>query len=78
MPAEDASHNGGRCVNTVQSLTFQWSLWTLAISFVMIVATVAVSAIAWRRSGYRRDYGLLELLRLAMVALIIVLLNQPE
>ena len=34
--------------------------------------------IAWRRSGYRPSMGLLELLRLALVGLVAILLNQPE
>ena len=38
----------------------------------------AYGFIAWRRSGYRVAMGLLELLRLAIVALVAVLLNQPE
>ena len=33
---------------------------------------------AWRRSGYRTDYGLLELVRLLAFGIIIVLFNQPE
>jgi hypothetical protein len=38
----------------------------------------AISWIAWRRSGYRPAVGVLEILRLAIVGLCVLLLNQPE
>jgi hypothetical protein len=34
--------------------------------------------VSWRRSGYRPSMGLLELLRLALVGMVALLLNQPE
>jgi hypothetical protein len=34
--------------------------------------------VAWRRSGFARSQGLLELVRLAIAGLVAVLLNQPE
>jgi hypothetical protein len=42
------------------------------------LVVAAISFISWRRSGYRADIGCLEALRLAIVALATVLLNQPE
>ena len=43
-----------------------------------VLVTAGYGFIAWRRSGYRALDGLLELLRLAIVAIVAVLLNQPE
>ncbi len=43
-----------------------------------MLATGVFCFIAWRRSGYRTSMGLLELLRLALVGLVAILLNQPE
>jgi hypothetical protein len=65
-------------MNTVRSLTFIWSGWSLALSLAIIGFTAGLCLLAWRRSGYRRSYGLLELLRFATVTLIAVLFNQPE
>ncbi|HEY1784757.1 MAG TPA: hypothetical protein VGG30_04380 [Pirellulales bacterium] len=65
-------------MKTESSLVFLWSPWSLALSGVLIVGMAALCFVAWRRSGYRADYGLLELVRLAAFALIIVLFNQPE
>lgn len=65
-------------MNTVRTLTFLWSPWSIVLSILVITTTAGLCYWAWRRSGYRRDYGLLELLRLAMVVLVVVLFNQPE
>jgi hypothetical protein len=40
--------------------------------------TAGLCFFAWRRSGYRRDYGLIELLRFVIAVLAVVLFNQPE
>jgi hypothetical protein len=65
-------------MNRATSIVWQSSPWWLALG-VLAVATAAVLGwLAWRRSGYRRGIALLELLRLAVVALIAVLLSQPE
>lgn len=60
------------------ALTFLWTPWSIFLSVVLIVATTTLCAIAWRRSGYRRSVGILESLRLAIVAIGVVMLNQPE
>ncbi|HEY4313171.1 MAG TPA: hypothetical protein VGN12_27205 [Pirellulales bacterium] len=60
------------------SLTFLWLPWSVFAAIVVVAGTSVLSFIAWRRSGYRRDYGLLELLRLALVMLVAILFNQPE
>ena len=52
--------------------------WSLAISIVVVLVTAGFCFVAWRRSGYRRSMGLLELLRLALVVIAAILLNQPE
>ena len=65
-------------MNTVRSLTFLWVPWSIAASLLVIVGTAVLCWLAWRRSGYRRDFGLLELLRLGMVCLIALVFNQPE
>lgn len=59
-------------------LVFLWTPWTLLIAVVAFVVAAVCGYIAWRRSGYRKSIGCLELLRLAIVAAAGVLLNQPE
>ncbi|HEY3964332.1 MAG TPA: hypothetical protein VGM05_07220 [Planctomycetaceae bacterium] len=52
--------------------------WHIAISVVGVIVTAGFCFVAWRRSGYRRSLGLLELLRLTIVALAALLFNEPE
>jgi hypothetical protein len=61
-----------------RSLTFLWTPWSLGFSVLLILVTAAFGFVAWRRSGYGRGMGLLELLRLALVCIAAALLNQPE
>jgi hypothetical protein len=61
-----------------RSLTFLATPWSLAISALVVLAAAGLGFAAWRRSGYRRSFGMLELLRFALVALAALLLNQPE
>jgi hypothetical protein len=61
-----------------RSLTFFWTPWSAAISVVMVLAAAGFGFVAWRRSGYRRSMGMLELLRLGLVVVAALLLNQPE
>jgi len=65
-------------MNTVRSLTFVWAPWSVALSLAVIAVTAGLCFVAWQRSGYRRSFGLLELLRLALVTLGVILFNQPE
>jgi hypothetical protein len=65
-------------MNTVRSLTFLFTSWSLAASVFVVLLTAGLCFLAWRRSGYRRDFGLLELLRLTIVVLTVLLFNQPE
>jgi hypothetical protein len=65
-------------VSSTQSLTFIWTPWSIAISIAALLLAGALSWATWRRSGFARSQGYLELLRLAIVALLALLLNQPE
>jgi hypothetical protein len=65
-------------MTTVHSLTFLWVPWSVVISILVVAVTATLCFLAWRRSGYRRDYGLLELIRLTTVCAIALLFNQPE
>ncbi|MDB5349864.1 MAG: hypothetical protein JWN86_1111 [Planctomycetota bacterium] len=61
-----------------RSLTFLWTPWSAIASILVVLATAGFCFVAWRRSGYRRVFGLLELLRFALVCTAAVMLNQPE
>ena len=65
-------------LNSVQSLTFLASPWTVAAAILVWLVVAGLSFIAWRRSGYRPSIGALEALRLLILAIVGVLLNQPE
>ena len=65
-------------MNTVRSLTFAWAPWSIVLSLIVVAVTAGLCYLAWSRSGYRRSIGLLELLRLTLVALGALLFNQPE
>lgn len=65
-------------MNPLRSVTFLWTPWTLLASIAGVAVTAGFCFVAWRRSGYRRSLGLLELLRLVIVCLGAVLFNQPE
>jgi hypothetical protein len=65
-------------VNTTHTLTFLWTSWSAALSISVFLLAVGFCWAAWRRSGYARSQGLLELLRLTIIALIAVIFNQPE
>ena len=60
------------------SLTFDGALFGIAMGVATVLACAALCLTAWRRSGYSRSTGLLEALRLAVVTLVAVTLNQPE
>ena len=60
-----------------RSLTFLGTPWSVAASLVAVALTAGFCFIAWRRSGYRPSMGLLEVMRLALVATVAVLLNVP-
>jgi hypothetical protein len=60
------------------SLTLMPTGWSIAIAIVALVVTAGFSYVTWQRNGFRRSIGVLELLRLTIVALAALLLNQPE
>jgi hypothetical protein len=59
-------------------LTFLWTPWSAALSNAVVLLAAVLCSLAWRRSGYARSQGLLELLRFGIVALMALILNQPE
>jgi hypothetical protein len=65
-------------LSSVRILTFLWTSWSIALSVAALLVTAGFGFVAWRRSGYHRSTGLLEVARLVIVALAAVLLNQPE
>ena len=65
-------------MNTVRSLAFHWTMFSIVISLLIIILAVCLCFAAWQRSAYRRDFGCLELVRLAIVCFVVLLFNQPE
>jgi hypothetical protein len=65
-------------VSSTQTITFLWTPWSATISIGAVLLAAALCWIAWRRSGFARSQGLLELLRLVIIVLIALVLNQPE
>src|SRR4051812_716954 len=65
-------------MNSTSTLTFLWTPWSAALSIGVVLLGAVLCWYAWRRSGYARAQGLLELFRLALIALMALCLNQPE
>src|SRR6266478_2555448 len=65
-------------MNSTQTVTFLWTPWSAAISIGVVLLAAGLCFTAWRRSGFARSQGLLELLRFVFIALIAFVLNQPE
>ncbi|MBM4004912.1 MAG: hypothetical protein FJ295_16760 [Planctomycetes bacterium] len=65
-------------MNATRSLTFLYTPWSVAISVAVVLITCTLSYVAWRRSGFRRAMGLLEGMRITIVAALALILNQPE
>ncbi|MBC7821733.1 MAG: hypothetical protein IAG10_33015, partial [Planctomycetaceae bacterium] len=65
-------------MNSTRSLTFLWTPGSLAVSVIAVLVAAGFCWAAWRRSGYRPSFGMLEVLRLVIVALAAVMFNQPE
>ena len=65
-------------MNATRTLTFLWTPWSAGVSILVVLVTAGFCFAAWRRSGYRGSLGLLELLRLVIVAVAAVMFNQPE
>ncbi len=65
-------------MSPTRTLTLLWTPGSAAVAAMAIVATLVLCIVAYRRSGYSRLAGLLELLRFTLVGLGVLLLNQPE
>ncbi len=65
-------------MNAGDSLTFLWTGWSAAATAIALAFAVGLSFWSWQRSGFRTHQGILELLRLAIIGLCVVMLNQPE
>ncbi len=59
-------------------LEFFSSSSIIILGLIIIIITGVLCWYAWHRSGYRKRIGWLELLRLVLVILVVVTLNQPE
>lgn len=59
-------------------MTFYWSTATLVFCIVVLLFTVGSCFISWRRSGFSRSMGALEILRFVLVCLALFTLCQPE
>lgn len=59
-------------------MSFLWTPATLAISAIVMVVAAACCFVSWKRSGFRRTQGWLELFRFVLIGLVLVTLNQPE
>ena len=60
------------------SLEFLSSSSIMVLGLLIVAVTGVLCWLAWHRSGYRMQTGWLELLRFALVCLVVVTLNQPE
>jgi hypothetical protein len=65
-------------MNVSRSLTFLWTTGSLVVSVLVVLVTAGLCFVAWKRSGYRKSVAVLESMRLAFVAIVAVMLNQPE
>lgn len=60
------------------TLTFQWTTWSIGVSVMAILVTLVVSWISLRRSNFRFSYCCLEVLRIVIMLIAVIILNQPE
>ncbi len=65
-------------MSVTQSLTFLWTTWSLGISIVLVIFAAFLGFLAIQRSGYRKSIVILECLRVSLVCVAAILLNQPE
>ncbi len=59
-------------------LSFVTSTWSILLGVLAVVVVGALGWMAWRRNNYARGSGMLEALRVLLVALVAITLNQPE
>lgn len=65
-------------MNSSQSIAFLWTPWSLGVSVAAVIVTAGACLVACYRSGWRTPVILLESLRLFIVCVGALLLNQPE
>ncbi len=65
-------------MNATRTFALMWTPGSALLSALALAAAVVLCFMAYRRSGYRRSTGLLELLRFSLIAFGVLLLNQPE
>lgn len=63
---------------TSSELSFQPSVGTVVFGVVILILTAVFSYLGWKRSAFSPGIGWLELLRIVIVALVAVTINQPE
>lgn len=78
MSADERRFVFPKLMNSTRSLTFLWTPGSLVVSVLAVLIAAGFCWAAWRRSGYRPSFGMLEVLRLAIIALAAVMFNQPE
>ena len=61
-----------------QGISFLPTGTSLVLGLLLIAVTGVLCWLAWRRTGYRKATGSLELLRFALVCLVVATLCQPE
>ncbi len=59
-------------------LTFLTSSFSIIAAVGLVLITAVLAFMGWRKSGFNFRVGLLELLRVLIVALVAITLNQPE
>lgn len=59
-------------------MTFVWTPATLILTILVIIIAAACCWISWRRSGFGRAMGWLELGRFVLILMVLITLNQPE
>jgi hypothetical protein len=61
-----------------QSLVFDCTPASLAVSVIFVLVVAWLAWTAWQRSGFRKPTGMLEALRVVIAVAIAITLNQPE
>ncbi|MEQ9411027.1 MAG: VWA domain-containing protein [Fuerstiella sp.] len=59
-------------------MTFYWTTTTLLFSTAVLIIAAVCCFISWRRSGFARNLGALEILRFLLIVAALITLNQPE
>ncbi len=59
-------------------MSFHFTTTTLLTTIIVLVIAAVCCWISWKRSGFSRRFGWLELLRFAIVVVVLITLNQPE